>query len=343
MDMIVGLPSTKGGQNAIFTFVDRLTKMAHLVPTTFTLDARGAALLYMNNVLVKHGLSKSIVSETLVKVPLEKLPFFFLKYGQHPLTPASLLDSTSATSRTTGSPQQWLVQHSETLQIAKDAIVAAQARQAFYFDKSRQLPRFKAGEDVMVHRHFLIIPEARDRPCDKLRPRWYGPFKISEQVGTNAFRLELPGTLGAHPVFNVTALKKYHLNTLEGRVPPPPPITDLDGFTRYIVEKILNHRTVRRQVQFLAIVKWEGYKDPTWEPQKFLKDESGKDILPLRRYKERHSLSIFYKFLLSYFLSYLLSHSLWLIRSTCNLQLFPLVKMHNSSTLLLFRFFCYTF
>ena len=110
----------------------------------------------------------------------------------------------------------------------------------------------------MVHRDFLITPEARDRPCDKLRARWYGPFKISEQVGTNAFRL---GTLRAHPVFNVTALKKYHPNALEGRAPPPPPpITDLDGFTRYIVEKILNHRTVRRQVQFL--VKWEGYNDP---------------------------------------------------------------------------------
>ena len=55
---------------------------------------------------------------------------FFLNYGQHPLTPASLLDSTSATARTTRILQQWLVQRSEDLQIAKDAVVAAQARQA---------------------------------------------------------------------------------------------------------------------------------------------------------------------------------------------------------------------
>ena len=109
-----------------------------------------------------------------------------------------------------------MIQSSEALQIVKDGIVAAQARQAFYFDKSRQLPRFKAGEEIMVHRDFLFTPEARDRPlaCDKLRPRWSGPFKISERVGTNAFRLELLGTLQAHPVFNVTALKKYHPNTI---------------------------------------------------------------------------------------------------------------------------------
>ena len=45
MDMIVGLTSMKGGANAIFTFLDRLTKMVHLVPTISTLDARRAALL----------------------------------------------------------------------------------------------------------------------------------------------------------------------------------------------------------------------------------------------------------------------------------------------------------
>ena len=171
-----------------------------------------------------------------------------------------------------------------SLTIAKDDFVAAHARQALYFDKSCQLPRFKAGEEVMVDRDFLFTPVARDRNCDKLRPCWYEPFKISKQVGTNAFRLELPGSLRAYPVLNMTSLKKYHPNTLKGRVPPPPPppppplITDLDGFTHYIVEINLNHRTVRRQVQFL--VKWEGYNDPTWEPQKLLKDESRKDIIP---------------------------------------------------------------
>ena len=215
-----------------------------------------------------------------------------------------MLDSTSTTARTAGSPQQWLVQ--QALQIV--ATVAAQARQSFYFDKSRQLPRFKAGEEVIVHRDFLFKSEARDRPCGKLRPRWYGPFKISEQACTNAFRLEIQGTLRAHPIFNVTAVKKYHSNPLDERIPSsPPPVTDLDGFTGYIVEKILNHRTVRRQGQFL--VKLEGYNDPTLEPQTFLKDESGKDIIPLRRYKKHHSLQIFYKFLLSYFLSHLLSLS----------------------------------
>ena len=58
-----------------------------------------------------------------------------------------------------------------------------------------------------------------------------------------ALKLELPPEYRAHPVFNVSALKHYHWNEIPGRIqPPPPPVIDLDGHTRYIVDKILHHR-----------------------------------------------------------------------------------------------------
>ena len=173
----------------------------------------------------------------------------------------------------------------EALKIARDAMVAAQARQAFYADRGRKLLELQVGDQVMVHREYLVTPEARNRPCDKLRPRWYGPFKVTERITTNAFRLDLPHQLKCHPVFNITALKKFHQNEFEGRyTPPPPPITDLDGFERYIVEKILAHKRTRRGTKFL--VKWVGYPDATWEPEEFLKNEIGEDLEPLKEYKE---------------------------------------------------------
>ena len=159
------------------------------------------------------------------------------------------------------------------------ALVAAQARQAFYSDRGRKLFELNVGDQVMVHREFLVMPEARDCPCDKLRPRWYGPFRVTERITTNAYRLDLPHQLKCHPVFNVTALKKHCHSDFEGRyTPPPPPITDLDGFERYIVEKILSHRKNRRGTQYL--VKWVGYTDATWEPAANLKNEIGEDLEP---------------------------------------------------------------
>ena len=63
MDFIMGLPKTERQHDAIFTFVDRLTKYVHVIPTKSTIDAEGAARLYVNNVFAYYGLSKSIVSD----------------------------------------------------------------------------------------------------------------------------------------------------------------------------------------------------------------------------------------------------------------------------------------
>ena len=72
------------------------------------------------------------------------------------------------------------------------AMKVAQTRQAFYSDRRRHDPELKVGDQDLVHRQFLLTLEARDRPSDKLRPRWYGPFKITQVINNNTFRLDLP-------------------------------------------------------------------------------------------------------------------------------------------------------
>ena len=44
----------------------------------------------------------------------------------------------------------------------------------------------------------------------KLKPRFIGPFRVCELIGSNAAKLELPANMGVHPVFNVALLKLYH-------------------------------------------------------------------------------------------------------------------------------------
>ena len=65
MDFIMDLPLTPMRNDAVFTFVDRLTtsKYVHLLPTTWTIDAEGAAQLYIKHIFSAHGLRKSIVSD----------------------------------------------------------------------------------------------------------------------------------------------------------------------------------------------------------------------------------------------------------------------------------------
>lgn len=41
----------------------------------------------------------------------------------------------------------------------------------------------------------------------KLSPRFYGPFRVIQQVGTVAYKLELPPKAKMHHIFHVTCLK----------------------------------------------------------------------------------------------------------------------------------------
>ena len=63
MDFIGELPETKTGYNAILTFVDRFTKMTHVVPTTTKCDAVETARLFITHVYKHHGLPRAFVTD----------------------------------------------------------------------------------------------------------------------------------------------------------------------------------------------------------------------------------------------------------------------------------------
>ena len=62
MDFIVELPPSDG-YDAIYVCVDRLTKMAHFIPTTSNVTAEQAAQLYCRHVWKHHGLPIDIISD----------------------------------------------------------------------------------------------------------------------------------------------------------------------------------------------------------------------------------------------------------------------------------------
>ena len=63
MDLITSLPLTSSGFDAVFTVVDRFSKLVTFIPTNTSVDAPGLAKLFFQNIVCKFGMPSSIVSD----------------------------------------------------------------------------------------------------------------------------------------------------------------------------------------------------------------------------------------------------------------------------------------
>jgi hypothetical protein len=100
MDFITKLPKTLDGHDSILVVVDRLSKMAHFIPTTNKVDADEAANLFFSNVFRLHGLPSSIVSD---RDPKFTSNFWRVLFG---LTGTKLAMSTSRHPQTDGQTER---------------------------------------------------------------------------------------------------------------------------------------------------------------------------------------------------------------------------------------------
>jgi len=195
---------------------------------------------------------------------------FYLNYGFHPLTPATL-DMPRPDRLRSQAAADFISKMNQDLAAAKASLERAQERQARYANTKRREESFEEGDQVLLSTDNLKLRS--DGPATKFNPRWCGPFKILEKIGQVAYRLDLPSTMRIHPVFHVSLLKPYLAPTDDERSPPPPP-PPIAGADVYEAERISNRRTItvngKQQVQYL--VHWRGYPDyeATWEPSRNL-------------------------------------------------------------------------
>jgi hypothetical protein len=96
----------------------------------------------------------------------------------------------------------------------------------------------------------------------KLRPRYFGPYKVAAMINEVAYRLELPSTAQIHNVFHVGLLKKF-LGTPPDSPPPLPPIHH--GVARLQPAQALKVRQARGLRQIL--IQWDSLPSSaaTWE------------------------------------------------------------------------------
>jgi hypothetical protein len=130
------------------------------------------------------------------------------------------------------STEDFLYHWCTSLSMAKDALVAAQDRQAKNTNQHRRDDLFNIGDQVLLSTAHLQPPSEKQRPLKKLQPKFIGPYTIEAVISSTAYRLTLPHTLRIHPVFHISLLKRYNQSPddfASRTTAPPPPVQVQDS------------------------------------------------------------------------------------------------------------------
>jgi hypothetical protein len=200
---------------------------------------------------------------------------FYMMYGREARMPidVALAPLTKAADNPTAAEAtaRWRT----ALQQASDNTARQQRRQKLYADRTRREVRFAVGDRVLLSTQHLKLIGERKR-ARKLTERYVGPYRVKRVVNANAYELELPASLKIHPVINISHLKEYRDGVLsfpDRPVPltrPEPEALDDNGAPEWLVDRLLDHRTVKRGSRQTDqyLVEWKGYpiSEATWEP-----------------------------------------------------------------------------
>jgi len=107
---------------------------------------------------------------------------------------------------------------------------------------------FKRGDLVKLSTKNLRLKNK------KLQPRWVGPFRILERIGSQAYRLALPEKYDRlHDVFPIQFLEKFLPRDNENLLPFP----DLEDDEEWYVEEVKDKAILDGRTYYL--VKWEDW------------------------------------------------------------------------------------
>lgn len=190
------------------------------------------------------------------------LPFKAL-YGYEATSLMDLLLTNSRVSRAKDVIQESM----DILHSLKENLQQAQNQQKMYADRHRTERVFGVDDMVYVRLQPYRKSTLNGNGVEKLKLRFYGPYKVLRRIGEVAYELELPQGSKIYKKFHVSCLK----GALGQQVTPStklPPLND-EGKLILEPETMLDVREKRLRNKIIPkyLVKWKNLpiEDTTWE------------------------------------------------------------------------------
>ena len=189
---------------------------------------------------------------------------FQAAYGHTPLVPTNFI-----LQHKVALADQLIQEMQDILLQIKDRMIRVQEQYQKSANKHRRHVEFEEGDMVLLfvapHRYKTV-----KSVFPKLRPRYYGPFRIIKKNSPVSYKMELPPSWGKiHPTFHISWLKKF--------VPGDSPIPEVSSYipeiedehVLLVPEKILDvqQRETRQKIITKFLVQWQDMDDSeaTWQ------------------------------------------------------------------------------
>ncbi|KAL6134086.1 hypothetical protein ACLB2K_066319 [Fragaria x ananassa] len=149
-------------------------------------------------------------------------------YGYLPPSPFDMVftagDSHHGKGESDKLRAQWFLEKISQIHATVEAqLRKSQAKYKAKHDKHRVPCNFGVGDLVWLK----LSKERLKGEGKKIKPLRYGPFRILEQIGDNAFKLNLPPYLGMYSVINAEYLKLFE-----------PPLLNDDGDNKTVLPSV---------------------------------------------------------------------------------------------------------
>jgi hypothetical protein len=148
----------------------------------------------------------------------------------------------------------------------------AQNRMKQQADQGRSERQFVEGDQVFLRLQPYKQTSLKAEQCQKLAPKFYGPYTVLKRVGQVAYQLALPSQSKLHPVFHVSCLKKV-IGTRCQLQTNLPELAE-EGSIWLQPEAVLDQRERRLRQRTIkeVLVQWKDMTpaDATWEPATIL-------------------------------------------------------------------------
>lgn len=104
--------------------------------------------------------------------------------------------------------KDWIQESQEILRALKENIQVAQNLLKMYADQHRTERNFELADLVFLRFHPYRYSMFKKNGAEKLKSRFYGPYKILRRLDEVVYELELPSDSRIRNVFHVSCLKK---------------------------------------------------------------------------------------------------------------------------------------